>query len=92
MKATMRKLKNNQVDKLKGHLLEVRKIGSKPIFIGVSKSDTIGAALKNADVPTGSDTKLEAVREGKTSWEAVTLKDRAIKYSRVAVTTKVSGA
>ena len=92
-KATMTKLTSKQVDGLKGRLLEIRKIGSKPIFIAIVRSDTIGTALKNADIPTDDDEiKLEAIRVNGKTWEEVTLRSRASDYSKIAVTTKVAGA
>ena len=88
----LRKVTAREHTGLKGKLLEVRKIGSKPIFIQVLASHTIGTALKNADVPSSRDIKIEGQLEGQTGWEAVTLKAKAMRYSKLAVTTKVSGA
>lgn len=92
-KHELRKLKDREVTGLRGRLLEVRKIGSQPIFIKVLTSDTIANALKKADIPTGdTEVKIEGVKEGTTRWEELTLRDKAVKYSKIAVTTKVSGA
>ena len=92
-KHELRKLKEREVTGLRGKLLEVRKIGSQPIFIKVAPRDTIANALKNADIPTAdTEVKVEGIKEGSTSWEELTLKDKALKYSKIAVTTKVSGA
>lgn len=92
-KASLRKLKSLEVDKLKGKLVEVRRIGASPIFIEVTKKDTIEGALKKADVPTTDDEiKVEAIVEGSNQWKEVKMKDKASKYSRIVVTTKVSGA
>lgn len=76
---------------LKGRLVEVRRIGANVIYVECKKGDTIGALLKKGDVPTGTDTKVEAAsKDGK--WETVTMKTPAEKYERIAVTTKVNGA
>ena len=92
-KHELRKLKDSEVTGLRGKLLEVRKIGSQPIFIKVTSSDTIANALKKADIPTSdTEVKVEGVVEGGTRWEELTLKVKAVKYSKIAVTTKVSGA
>lgn len=91
-KHTLTKLTAGQVDSLKGKLLEVRRIGSNPIFIKVTAKSTIKDALQNADVPTGSDVKVEGLVAGSSDWEEVTMKKKAIKYDKIAVTTKVSGA
>ena len=46
----------------------------------------------DADIPTDSSIKVEGMVDGSNNWEVVTLKAKAIKYSKIAVTTKVSGA
>ena len=91
-KVNLTKLSNTQVSALKGKLLEVRRIGAKPIFVKITTKSSINDALKNADIPTNNSIKVEGMIEGSNTWEAVTLKARAIKYSKIAVTTKVSGA
>ena len=91
-KAKLTKLSVAEVNKLKGHLLEVRRIGSKPIFIKVVTRTSIANALKNADIPNDSETKVEGQKEGSNTWKVVELKSKAIKYGKIAVTTKVRGA
>ena len=91
LRATILKVTNKQVDGLKGKLLEIRKIGSRPIYITVGRRDNLGTALKNADIPTDSDTKLEGIKTGSKSWEPCLLRDNAYKFDKVAVTTKVAG-
>ncbi len=92
-KNTLTKLTAGQVDSLKGKLLEVRRIGSKPIFIKVTAKSTIKDALKNADIPTqSSEIKVEGLAGTDGTWEEVSLTKKAIKYDKIAVTTKVSGA
>jgi len=92
-KSTLNKLNNKQVDKLKGKLLEVRRIGSKPIFITVATRTTIEDALLNANIDVSSnEVKVEAQIDENRGWEEVALTAKAIKYSKIAVTTKVSGA
>ena len=89
----MSKINNKTVDSLKGKLLEVRKIGSKPIYITVATRTTIEEALENVNIDTSDqEVKVEAQTNGSNSWEEVALTARAIKYSKIAVTTKVSGA
>lgn len=92
-KTALKKLNAKQVDKLKGKLIEVRRVGSKPIFVEVRKSNSIQQVLDNADVPhDAEETKIEAQRDGTTTWETVTIKNKAINYSKIVVTTKVKGA
>ena len=91
-KAELRKLNNKQIDKLKGRLLEIRRVGAAPVFIECSKSNTIKDCLKKADVPTDDDEiKVEAQKTAKSKWEVVALSNRAIVFERIAVTTKVEG-
>ena len=70
----------------------MRRIGASPIFIEVTKKDTIEKALKNADIPTDDEIKVEAIKPKGKSWVAVKLSDKVYQYSKVAVTTKVSGS
>ena len=92
-KSNLKKLTNSQVDNLKGKLLEVRRIGARPIFIEVGKTTTIKQAIKNADIPTDDqEIKVEAQRDRSNQWEEVALSNKAINYSKIAVTTKVAGA
>jgi len=92
-KTNMNKLSNKQVDGLKGKLLEVRRIGAKPIFITVAKTTTMKVALKNANIDTDNvEVKIGAQKAGSNSWEEVSLSTEASKYSKIAITTKVSGA
>ena len=91
-KHSLRKLSDSEVTSLRGKLLEVRRIGAQPIYIKIVARDTIKIALKKADIPSGSDVKVEGMKDGSTSWVAVTLTERAMKFSKIAVTTKVSGA
>ena len=92
-KAELRKLKDLEVEKLKGKLLEVRRIGAEPIFIAVEKKDSIGKALEKADIPIDEDEiKVEALKPSSTTWEAVKLSAKAFDYDKIAVTTKIAGA
>ena len=93
VKNNLRKLSDREVTDLKGKLLEVRRIGAQPIFIKIVERDTIKVALRKADIPTSDgDLKVEGIKENSTSWTALTLQDKAVKFSKIAVTTKVSGA
>jgi len=91
-KVELKKLSNKEVDGLKGKLLEVRRIGANPIYIAVTKEDTIENALEKADIPTDDDIKVEAIKPKGKSWQAVELSDNVYQYSKVAVTTKISGS
>lgn len=92
-KAEMKKLKASEVEKLKGKLIEVRKIGAHPIFISVTKTDTIAQAMVKADVPTnGNEIKVEAVKTRSTKWQKVSMKDKVYAFDKIAVTTKVAGS
>jgi len=92
-KTELKKLKAKEVDRLKGKLVEVRRIGAHPIFIEVTKSDTIKRALEKADIPTDdSEIKVEAIPERGRTWKKVTLSEKAHKFSKIAVTTKVRGS
>lgn len=86
------KVNSARLNSLKGKLLEIRRIGSKPVFIEVSKTTTIKTALGIADIETDEETKIEGILEGSDSWQVLTLNNKAIKFSKLAVTTKVSGA
>ena len=88
----LKKLSNKEVDGLKGKLLEIRRIGANPIYIAVTKKDTIENALEKADIPTDDEIKVEAIKANGKSWQAVKLDDNVYQYSKVAVTTKVSGS
>jgi hypothetical protein len=93
IKATITKVSDRQHAGLRGKLLEIRKIGSKPIFIAVTRKDSIATALKNADIPTDDEElKLEGIRNKGRTWESISLKDHAYDFSKIAVTTKVAGA
>jgi len=91
-KAELRKLKDLEVDRLKGKLVEVRRIGTEPIFISVTKKDTIKKALHKADIPTDDEVKVEAIKGRSTTWNAVKLSDKVYSFEKIAVTTKISGA
>ena len=92
-KVKLKKLNSKEVDGLKNKLLEVRKIGATPIYVKVDRKTSIADALKMADVPGDDDeVKVEAVFEGKRGWKKVELNSHAMLYSKIAVTTKVSGA
>ncbi len=91
-KVELKKLSDGEVDGLKGKLLEVRRIGANPIYIAITKKDTIENALEKADIPTDDEIKVEAIKAKGKSWEAVELDDNVYKYSKVAVTTKISGS
>lgn len=90
----LRKLKNVEVDGLKGKLLEVRRIGAHPIFVSIEKADTIESALEKADIPIDSrnEIKVEALKDKSTKWESVALGTKAFDFARIAVTTKVRGS
>ena len=86
-KHQIEKLSNDNVNALKGHLMEIRKIGSKPIYVKVVTRDSVGMILNNADIPTSSDIKIEGTKNGQTNWMPVTLRSKAILFSKIAVTT-----
>lgn len=91
-KHQIQKLADTQVIALRGHLMEIRKIGSKPIYVKVGRTDSIEKVLKNADIPSDRDVKVEGTKNGQDTWVAVSMKSRAIQYSKIAATTKVNGA
>jgi len=92
-KAEIEKLNDARVNKLKGKLVEVRRAGAAPIFVEVSTTDTIEKCLAKADIPTDDEElKIEAMAEGKTKWAAATLRDKAIKFKKIVVTTRVRGS
>ncbi len=91
-KVELKKLSSKEVDGLKGKLLEVRRIGASPIYIAITKKDTIENALEKADIPTDDEIKVEAIKAKGKSWQAVELDDNVYQFSKVAVTTKVSGS
>lgn len=91
-KHQLQKLRDPQVAALRGHLMEIRKIGSKPIYVKVATRDSVGVVLKNADIPTSSDIKIEGTKNGQDAWSNVTMRMKAIQFSKIAVTTKVNGA
>ena len=93
-KSELRKLKDTEVDALKGKLLEVRRIGAHPIFVSVTKTDTINDALEKADIPVeDNEIKIEALLDKKNAkWEVVEATTKAYQFSKIVVTTKVAGA
>jgi hypothetical protein len=92
-KHQLKKLSNKEVDGLKGKLVEVRRIGTNPIFIEVTKTDTIKRTLEKADIPgMENELKVEAVKTGTATWKVVKMSEKAYLFSKIAVTTKVSGA
>ena len=92
-KIEMKKLKDLEVNKLKGKLLEVRRIGASPIFVEVEKKDKICNALDKADIPYDqSEIKVEAIKPRRKTWESVDLNTIVYGYEKIAITTKVSGA
>jgi len=95
-KAELRRLKAQEVNGLRGKLVEVRRIGTNPIFISVTKTDSVKRALEKADIPVGDyaddEIKVEGIPAGKRSWVSVKLNEKIVRYDRIAVTTKVSGA
>lgn len=93
-RTTMQKLNSRQVERLKGKLLQVRRVGASPIFIEVTRTNTIRACLKKADVPIEDDMelKIEARVDDRSKYEVVKLGTIAFKYSTIVVTTKVEGA
>jgi len=86
------KLRDTEVTALRGHLMEIRKIGSKPIYVKVETRDSVATVLKNADIPSDNNIKVEGTKNGQTTWVSVSLRSNAIQYSKIAVTTRVSGA
>ena len=90
-KTELKKLKDIEVDGLKGKLVEGRRIGANPIFIKIEKKDSIETALEKADIPTEGEIKVEAIKS-KGNWKAVKLDDKCYDFDKIAVTTKVSGA
>jgi len=92
-KHELKKLNNKEVDGLKGKLVEVRRIGATPIYIAVTKTDTIKKALEKADIPTDSDElKVEAIKERAKTWKTVKMTDKVYQFQKIAVTTKVRGS
>ena len=92
-KTTLRKLNSAQVEKLKGKLIEVKRVGAGPVFVECAKSNTVNECLKKADVPldSGSELKIEAKKTASSKWETVTLSTKVFAYSVIAITTKVEG-
>ncbi len=91
-KTTLKKVSASGLAGMKGKLMEVRKIGSQPIYVKVKPSQTIGSVLKNADIPTGREVKIEGMKANSSSWVAITTRTKAKGFVKLAVTTKVSGA
>ena len=92
-KVEIEKLNNQRVDRMKGKLVEIRRAGAHPILVEVTTTDNIEKCLEKGDIPTDDDEmKLEAMEEGKTKWVSVKLSDKAIKFKKIVVTTKVSGS
>jgi hypothetical protein len=89
----LKKLKDTEVNALKGKLLEVRRIGAHPIFVEITRSDSVSKALEKADVPTSdSQIKVEGVKANSTKWEALKLSSIVFPFAKIAVTTKVKGS
>jgi len=91
-KIELKRLKDAEVDALKGKLLEVRRVGAHPIFVEVIKKDSISDALDKADIPRDSEVKVEALKPKSKKWIKVELNDNVYDFVKIAVTTKVSGA
>lgn len=92
-KTELEKLNNEKVNGLKGKLIEIRRAGAHPIYVKVAQTDTIETCLEKGDIPTDDDEmKIEAMAEGKTKWTAAKLSDKAVKFRKIVVTTKVSGS
>ena len=92
-KHELRKLKDVEVNGLKGKLIEVRRIGASPIFIAVTKTDTIKKALIKADIDTSNvEVKVEAIKTRSKQWKTVKMTDKVHQFDKIAVTTKVSGS
>lgn len=92
-KYELKKLKDLEVNKLKGKLIEVRRIGANPIFIEVTKSDTVSKALVKADIPTeGLKVKVEGIKGTSTQWKKAKLSAKIYQFDKIAVTTKVKGS
>ena len=96
--AKLNKLSNTQVNSLKGRLLEVRRAGASPIYIDVTKSNTISDCIKKADIPLededGNDMelKVEAKKSAAGNWEVVELGTKVFGYDVIVITTKVKGS
>ena len=92
-KTEIEKLNNQKIDSLKGKLLEIRRAGAGVIYIQVAQKDNIEKAFEKADIPTEDDEmKVEGILEGQKKWSAAKLSDRAIRYTKLVVTTKVRGS
>lgn len=93
-KVELRRLKDLEVNSLKGKLVEVRRIGAQPIFVAVTKDDTIKKALTKADIPFEEDEeiKVEAIKPNTKTWLVVKMSDKVFSFEKIAVTTKVKGS
>lgn len=91
-KHTLKKLRDTEVNALRGKLMEVRRIGAHPIFISVARADTVELALEKADIPTDGEIKVEALKPNSRKWEAVDLDVKVFDFDKLAVTTRVNGA
>ena len=93
VKAEFNKLNADQVDKLKGKLVQVRRAGAGEIYVEVTAKDTVIKCLEKADVPTDdTELKIEGVLEGERKWKVVKQNELACKYEKFTVTTKVRGS
>lgn len=91
--ANMRKVKDTDVSKLKGKLLEVRKIGAAPIFVKTKVRDNVRDVLNQVNISTeDTDLKIEGMRVDANNWEELTLSTIIKSFTKIAVTTKVNGA
>ena len=92
-KIDINKLNAQQVDKLKGKLVEVKRAGAHPVFVEITKKDSIKVCLIKADVPVeDNELKIEAMKDGSKKWVSVKETDKAINYQKIVVTTKVRGS
>lgn len=92
--ADLRMLKDTEVNNLKGRkLVEVRRFSVAPIFIQVTKTESIEKSLQTADIPTDGDEelKIEGIKYGTKTWVVVKLSDKTYNFDRIALTTKVDG-
>lgn len=91
-KIELKKVNVKEHAKLKNKLLEVRRVGAHPIFIQITKTDTISKALEKSDIPVDGEVKIEGMKERGVKWHSLTLKNKAFDFSKIAVTTKVKGS
>jgi len=92
-KIELKKLNVKEHAKLKNKLLEVRRVGAHPIFVEITKTDTISKVLEKSDIPVSdNEVKVEGIKARGVKWHSLTLKTKAFDFSKIAVTTKVKGS